>query len=72
MTKKYNISQIDKAKTILPIKTTIGFSRVCRAQSKIYLTERDPRLSSAKFFKRAAMEKLLKLGFAEEYLESIM
>jgi hypothetical protein len=66
-----HISKIERAATILPIRTTVGFSRVCRAQSKIYPVEGDGRLSAARFMKEAAREKLLALGFKPEYLKSI-
>jgi hypothetical protein len=65
------ISISEKSKTLLPVRMTLAFSRLCRTQSKIYLTKNDPRLSSSKFLKQAAIEKLLKLGFKKDYLESI-
>ena len=66
-------SIIRNAKTILPVKCTIAFTELCRAQSKIYpigAGDTGPKLSAARFLKRAAREKLIKLGFAE-YLKSV-
>lgn len=64
-------SIIRTAKTILPVRCTLAFSELCRAQSKTFCTKSDPKLSSAKFLKQCAIEELKKRGFAE-YLKSII
>jgi beta-phosphoglucomutase-like phosphatase (HAD superfamily) len=67
-------SIIRTAKTIQPVKGTIAFFELCRAQSKVYpLASGDsgPKLSTSRFLKQAAIEKLEKLGF-KEYLKSII
>jgi len=67
-------SKIKNADTTLPIRTTIRMSDLYRAQSKVYPIEKGcggPKLSSARFVKMAAFEKLLDLGFDEEFLKSI-
>jgi hypothetical protein len=66
-------SIIRNAKTILPVKCSLAFSELCRAQSKAYPLspgETGPKLSAARFVKQAAREKLAKLGFSE-YLKSV-
>ena len=64
-------SIIRNAKTILPVRCTLAFSELCRAQSKTFCTVKDPKLSSAKFLKQCAIAELKKRGFGK-YLESIM
>ena len=69
--KKYNKSQIRTLKTILPVRCTIAFTELCRVQSKVYPSKMGAKLSSARFLKEAAKEKLLKLGIDSEYLKTI-
>jgi hypothetical protein len=62
------------SETKLPIRCTVAFVDLCRAQSKNYprnLHEGGSKLSAARFLKEAAKEKLLKLGIKKEYIKSI-
>jgi hypothetical protein len=62
------------SETKLPIRCTVAFADLCRAQSKNYNRkpgERGAKLSAARFLKEAAKEKLLKLGIKNTYLKSI-
>lgn len=63
-------SIIRNSKTILPVRCTLAFSELCRAQSKSFTTKNDPRLSAAKFLKEVAKKELIARGFGK-YLESI-
>ena len=70
--KKYNISQLRLAETKAPIRVTLAFAELCRAQSKCYPAYNNgPKLSAARFYKEAAKEKLIKLGVDIEYLKLI-
>jgi hypothetical protein len=70
--KKYNISQMRLSETKAPIRVTLAFAELCRAQSKCYpVYDSGPKLSAARFFKEAAKEKLIKLGIDVEYIKLI-
>jgi hypothetical protein len=62
------------SETKLPIRCTLAFVELCRAQSKVYPRgehEGGAKLSAARFLKEAAKEKLLRLGFKKDYLKSV-
>jgi len=65
-------SQIKNAETIMQVRSTLRFADLCRVQSKIYPSKRvGSKLSSARFLREAAIEKLESLGFKKDFLESI-
>lgn len=67
-------SQTTDSDTILPVRCKQRFVDLCRAQSKNYPLPKGSggaKMSAARFLKKAAEEKLLKLGFDKEYLKSI-
>jgi len=62
------------SETKLPVRATLAFVELCRAQSKVYPRapgEGGAKQSAARFLKEAAREKLFKLGFKKGYLDSI-
>lgn len=61
-------SKSDKSETILPVRCTLKFSRVCRAQSNVvYPDPNDARESAARFIRNATMEKLASLKIDGKY-----
>ncbi len=70
----YMNSMLRLSETKLPVRCRLAFVELCRAQSKAYpvgLHERGAKLSAARFLKKAAVEKLLRLGIKKKYIESI-
>lgn len=68
-------SKAKYAKTILPIRCTVEFSRVCRFQSeRAYpvANASGPKASAARFVKQATIEKLIRLGLNRKYMESLL
>ena len=70
---KYNISQLGLSETKIPVRAKFAFVELCRVQSKHYppYSNGGPKLSTARFLKEAAKEKLIKLGVDIEYLKLI-
>lgn len=59
------------SETILPVRCKLAFSELCRAQSKIYPPNKGPKLSSARFLKMTAIEKLIDIGIDQRFIDSI-
>jgi hypothetical protein len=66
-------SKILNSETILPVRTTLRFSDLCRTQSKVYPAPEHggAKLSAARFLKEAAKEKLIRLGIDKDFIKSI-
>jgi len=68
-------SKIKYAKTILPIRCTIEFARLCRFHSETVYPAKStdgPKASAARFIKQATIEKLTHLGLNRKYVESLL
>jgi len=64
-------SKIKNAKTILPVRCTLEFTKLCRLHSVKYPGCPIKSGSAAHFLKQAAIEKLKEIGVPEKYLKSI-
>jgi len=63
------------AKTILPVRCTVEFTRLCQQWSNIEfpISDRDvgPKISAARFLKGLAIRFFISNGIKKEYLDSI-
>jgi hypothetical protein len=70
------LSKAKNGETILPIRCTIEFSKMCRHRSAINYplskNKNGAKKSFARFLKMAAIEKLERVGLNKEYLKSLL